>query len=187
MTLPREYVTALSTSTSLLAAVQDARRDDFEEEFQLVLKLRLARQAFADRMQAWSEIREKILNDPKREKEGTTSSALAANAVMLNAAILEYLEIAEKIVKVDERLSQYVSVHTVQGVVQQMRRVLTRELRNVIDPQVMKRIESCLDAEVKIERDTTGNDILPPEMAVNMMDDSVPSVAETLDAQSAQE
>ena len=163
--LPVEFADVLRKDPTLLERVSASQEEDFRDEYQLLTTLRLARQAFADRLEAWIDIRNK----------SDKSAVRAANAEMLNGALEDMLRIYERITKIDKLLSEYVSIHTVYGIFTQIKKLVDRELRDVVSPDILARLKGVLDEEVTVPgNEASVNDVLSPADAVRYMDQTIP-------------
>ena len=87
--LPAEYRDALSVCPTLVEQVSEASDMTLEEEYQLLVKVRLARQVFADRMKLWAEQR--------AASEDTAKTAMTS--IILQEAINDYITTISKIAR----------------------------------------------------------------------------------------
>lgn len=161
--LPKEYASVLARDRTLLELIEDLRDDvSFADEFALLTKLRLARQVFAERLNVYMSLR---ANDKTR----------LAGATLLQEALDDYVNLAERILRVDKLLSDHISVHAVHAMLRQTERIIERELRDVVDTD---RIKRALRTEVRVPDSSVVNEeeVLPPSRIASFMDAMVPGV-----------
>lgn len=165
--LPPEYEDALKVCPTLIEQVSAASDMTLEEEYQLLVKVRIARQIFADRLKLWAQNRSDL-------DEDAAKNAMAS--VHLQEAVKDYIDTIAKIAAVSKTMSDHVSVHSVFAVFKQVERILDRELNRHMESEAAEIIKRVIRNEVRVPGKTDeGETVTPPSRIASFMDATIPT------------